>query len=104
MKGEAAYNNEQEKIAFERSQKDYGFSPSASQVLQQEKNILQKRLVEISNLEGKDKIKKQLLQEEVRRRRRRFKDLSYEKQLSNSAINMQFSQQTGPEGFVFKKQ
>lgn len=104
MKSEISYDEKLERETSEMASKDYGFKPSESELLQQEKNILQKRLVEISNLEGEDKKQKQALKEDLQRRRQRFKELAYEKQLSDQAINLQFSQMTeAGGGFPFKK-
>lgn len=93
VENQQQYQERLEKEGLEMAEQDYGFKKSPEELLQKEKVILKKRLLEIQEKEGIPKMKQEQLAKELNRRRLRFKELQHEKQVNNQMIHNSFSDQ-----------
>ena len=93
MENQQQYQEQLEKQSLEMSEQDYGFKESSEELLQKEKIILRKRLLQIQEQEGVPKMRQEQLAKELNRRRLRFKELQREKAISNQLVHNSFSDQ-----------
>lgn len=79
-----------EKNTAEIFSPSYFPEPTKIQKLQEEEFNLQKRLLQIKEEKGDNARQEATLKQEIKRRRRRWQELQYEKKLSENQLSMTF--------------